>query len=283
MGAGLVAAPSFRDIAGPWSDSHVRFGVIANVQHGSAEDAQDRLREFVEAAHGRELDFVIQMGDFNHDCPSLWRLCRVPRYAVLGDHDMNLGTKADATGSWNIPHRYYSFDVKGLHSVVLDANNIFENGEFVPYENANFYRDPSVISHIDDEQFDWLAKDLETTLKQTVVFVHQPIDEGRSGDSCQNRHRARAVLEEANRRAGWNKVAACFQGHCQEGGYELRRGVCYLRIYERPLFGFVTVEEGRIRIDGSRGRWATVGLQEQGVPGSRCSAPETGSLHLKLR
>lgn len=271
--------------------------MIADVHHGLALDTEERLSEFIEAASSRELDFVVQLGDFNHPVRAargflnIWSDYRGPRHGVLGNHDMDLGTKGHATDMWQIPGRFYSFDEGHLHFVVLDANHIYRDRKFIPYENSNYYLDGKIISHIDDEQFDWFAEDLSRTDKQTVVFVHQPIDEIWRGGSCQNRHRARAVIEEANHRVGWQKVVACFQGHHHEDKHQLLRDVHYLRVnsssynwvggnygrmahYDRSLYSFVTItDSGEIIIEGRDGEWIPPTPAERGVPNAERLTP----------
>ncbi|HXH60965.1 MAG TPA: metallophosphoesterase, partial [Fimbriimonadaceae bacterium] len=175
MGAGVLAFSPVVALADLRIKKPVKFGLITDVHHGLAPDALQRLRVFIDEARTRDLDFVIQVGDFNHPTAEarafldVWSDYRGPRYGVLGNHDMDMGTKEDAIQFWSIPSRYYAFDSGELHCVVLDANNIYENGRYEPYANANFYRSGSVISHIDDEQFDWFAHEVFTTNKQTIV------------------------------------------------------------------------------------------------------------------
>ena len=295
LGTGLLASSAvLGKISAPRT---TRFGMIADVHHGLALDTEQRLSDFIEAASARELDFIVQLGDFNHPVRAargflnIWSDYRGPRYGVLGNHDMDLGTKQDAIDLWQIPGRYYSFDAGHLHFVVLDANHIYQDRRFVPYENSNYYLDGRIISHIDDEQFSWFAKDLQSTDRQTVVFIHQPIDEIWMGGSCQNRHRARAIIEEANRRVGWQKVIACFQGHHHEDKHQELRNVHYFRVnsssynwvggdygrmahYDRSLYSFVTLtEDGQIIVEGRHGEWIPPSPSERGVPNSDRLSP----------
>lgn len=59
-------------------------------------------------------------------------------------------------------NRYYSFDHKGWHFIVLDDIYRGEGGSYIGY--------------IDDKQIDWLKQDLEKTDKKTpvVLSVHIP-------------------------------------------------------------------------------------------------------------
>jgi 3',5'-cyclic AMP phosphodiesterase CpdA len=283
MGAAAVVAPVLP------APELTRFGVIADVHHGLALDTEARLEAFLTACEGRKLDFIVQLGDFNHPVRAArgflnaWMGYRGPRYGVLGNHDMDLGSKEHAVDMWRVPGRYYSFDAGSHHFVVLDANNIYQDRKFAHYADGNYFQAIGVDSFCDDEQLDWLAADLAATVRQTVVFVHQPIDETYHGGTCRNRNRVRAVLEEANRRAGFTKIAAVFQGHHHDDGYEERRGIHYFRVnsasylwvggefgrmahYDRSLFGFVTIGGGEIELEGTSGQWVAPSPAERGVP-----------------
>jgi 3',5'-cyclic AMP phosphodiesterase CpdA len=297
MGAGLVAAP-FTALGDARPPGPTRFGIVADVHHGLALDTEQRLEVFVEEASKRELDFIVQLGDFNHPVRAArgflntWMQYRGPRHGVLGNHDMDMGSKEHAVDLWQVPGRYYSFDAGHFHFVVLDANNIYQDRKFVPYADGNYFQAAGgTDSHCDDEQLDWFASDLHATKSQTVVFVHQPIDETYKGGTCGNRHRVRAVIEEANRRAGFGKVVGCFQGHHHDDGYEERRGVHYFRVnsssylwvggefgrmahYDRSLFGFVTVTDDEIVLEGRDAQWVPPTPSERGVPDAAHFVPK---------
>lgn len=293
----MAAGAAFSPKAGASPAGVTRFGVIADVHHGLAENTERRLEAFIDATAGRELDFIVQLGDFNHPVRAargfldVWSNFRGPRYGVLGNHDMDMGSKQHAIDLWGIPGRFYSFDAGHLHFVVLDANNIYAERKFVPYADGNYFQAaPGTDSHCDDEQLDWLASDLAGTQRQTVVFVHQPIDETYKGGACRNRHRVRAIMEEANRRAGFQKVVACFAGHHHDDGYEERRGVHYFRInsasylwvgeqygrmahYDQSLFAFVTVRDNLITLEGRDAQWVPPTPGERGLPDAEHFVP----------
>lgn len=281
------------------------FGLIADVHHGLASNPEDRLAAFISAASKRDLAFIAQLGDFNHPLKSArsflnaWTDYRGLRYGVLGNHDMDYGFKEDAVEWWQIPHRHYSYDAGHLHFVVLDANNIFDKGNYVPYANSNWYQNFSHISHVDEEQLDWLVSDLRSTRKQVVVFVHQAIDEIDGGGACLNRHRVRAILEDANRRAGFQKVIACFQGHHHTDEAESRHGIHYVRVnsasyhwvgdrfgrtadYAKPLHCFVTVTADDIIIEGVQGSWTPPSPSERKYPGAERLSPHITDRRLVL-
>ena len=97
----------------------------------------------------------------------------MPVYNTVGNHEV-YGWHNDEEGIEEHPefgkgmyesrigNRYYSFDHKGWHFIVLDAIYRSEKGYY--------------IGKIDDEQIDWLKQDLQKLDKETpiVVSAHIP-------------------------------------------------------------------------------------------------------------
>lgn len=68
----------------------------------------------------------------------LFGLIRGPKYHVIGNHDTDGDGRNRPNGAyaftpeetveyWGIQERYYSFDLRGIHFVVLDGNDKAEN------------------------------------------------------------------------------------------------------------------------------------------------------------
>jgi 3',5'-cyclic-AMP phosphodiesterase len=101
--------------------------------------------------------------------------CKIPIKYCIGNHDLWGWDKKSSktTGEekfwgakrpvheFNMPGPYYSFDVKNWHFIILDS----------------FIRDnDSYMAKLDDEQFKWLAGELEKNKnKYTVIVSHAPI------------------------------------------------------------------------------------------------------------
>ncbi|MFT6832829.1 MAG: Icc protein, partial [Planctomycetota bacterium] len=156
----------------------LRFGLIADVHQDVMHDGVERITSFVTAMEGQDVDFVLQLGDFcqpkaaNDAFIEAWRRFDGPRYHVIGNHDMDGGFSRDqVVAYYGMPSRYYSFDVQGLHCIVLDGND--------PGGSSGGY-----ARFIAKDQLDWLVEDLKQNPSPTVVFVHQPLD---SSDGVDNR------------------------------------------------------------------------------------------------
>lgn len=254
----------------------VRFAVIADLHHGLAPDALDRLRTFVEAVTARadELDFVLQLGDFCHagkdpaPCLDLWNTIKAPKLHVLGNHDMDTCTKAEAMRSWGMPARYGSQEFGGWRFITLDLNHIREGDARTDYANANFYIDSSKRTWADLEQLEWLKTQLESA-KPTVVLSHQPLGLWKPGSDipAQQQEVLDILLPDGEPAPG---LATCLCGHNHVDRLEPYRGVpCWcvnsasylwhggMVPYARPLFAFVTLDpSGQMLIEGVEGAWA---------------------------
>lgn len=103
--------------------------------------------------------------------------CSLPVKSAIGNHDIwgwkksrskatgeepNYGKKR-ATEMLRLDERYYSFDQGGWHFIVLDSTQS---------DGGEGYR-----AFLDDEQFDWLRRNLQSTAAGTPVLVlsHIPI------------------------------------------------------------------------------------------------------------
>lgn len=180
------------------------------------------------------VNFLVELGDFKDqntppvESRTLEHLRRIesvfqgfhgPRYHVLGNHDMDSlskkqflenveNTKIDPARS------YYSFDARGLHCVVLDANYKSDGSD---YDHGNFnWTDANVPSH----ELDWLKQDLTACEGHAVVFVHQLLD-GEGSVYVKNALEVRRILQDSG------KVLAVFQGHHHEGAYSHIDGIHY--------------------------------------------------------
>ncbi|NQT36908.1 MAG: metallophosphoesterase [Planctomycetes bacterium] len=201
----------------------VSVGIVADVHQDVIHDAPARMNRFIGQMDRRKPDYVIQLGDFalpheqNQPFLDAWNGFVGPRYHVLGNHDTDHGfTKQQTIRWWSMQGRYYSFDVKGWHFVVLDGNDANPR----PWSGYNRY--------IDTEQLAWLEKDLASTAAPTVIYSHQSIEKTDSGVA--NGEQVRELLEQVNRKAGRTQVFACLSGHHHADYMKVINGIHYLQI-----------------------------------------------------
>jgi calcineurin-like phosphoesterase family protein len=269
------------------------FGIIADIHQDVMHDGEARLEAFIEEMKKQEVDFVLQLGDFcipkkgNRPFMDIWNSFSGPKYHVLGNHDTDGGYSQEQTQDfWEMPEQFYSFDRGGLHMVVLDGNDLHEG------------RAPGYPRYIGPEQQEWLRADLAATSLPTMIFSHQSVQETDGG--IENTAELQAIINEANKTAGHNKVFAALSGHHHidlnvdikgvkyvqinsaayqwiGGDYQAKRYsdelhkaypyLSYVAPYREPLWCTATVHtEGWVEIKGSRTEWISPDPWELGVP-----------------
>jgi hypothetical protein len=246
----------------------VRFGIVTDCHYADANpvgtrfyrESLDKLSECVARMNAEHVSFLIELGDFkDQDTPpvesrtlsylrkieGVFQCFRGPRYHVLGNHDMDSLSKrqflVNVENTGIDPDRsYYSFDVPGLHCVVLDATYRADGSN---YDHGNFdWTDANTPAH----ELDWLRRDLAVSKSPAVVFIHQLLD-GEGPVYVRNAAEVRQVLQESG------KVLAVFQGHHHEGAYGRIEGIHYYTLKgviegqgpENNSYAIVELQQGR--------------------------------------
>lgn len=265
----------------PYHSTHpLTFAVCADIHQDIMHDGALRLQAFVEAAADARVDMAVQLGDFcqpteaNRPFLDIWQALALPRYNVLGNHDMDGGARRQQTVAYmSMPDRYYSFATKGWHFAVLDGND--------PSDPPR----SGYACGMGADQIDWLGADLRATDLPVVIFIHQAMDRGDLDSAAE----VLTLLDEINRDAGWQQVVAVFSGHhhldyatCLNGIWhiqvnsmsnywmggdflQVRYGeridatfpyIKYTAPYKDPLFALVRLEPGAtIHIEGVDSEW----------------------------
>ena len=221
---------------------NLRFGIVTDCHYADTEmrdkryyrESTDKLSECVDLMNDQKVDFLIELGDFkDQDEPSVeektisylqaiekvFQKFNGPTYHVLGNHDMDSLSKEqfmENITNTNIKSKstYYSFDCRGIHCIVLDAN-FLEDG--TPYDHGNFTWQTTYISKA---ELDWLEQDLAKTKLPAITFSHQQLG-GKDNISVQNAKEVRNILQNSG------KVLASFDGHMHTGGYSNIEGIHY--------------------------------------------------------
>ncbi|MBX2875213.1 MAG: metallophosphoesterase [Saprospiraceae bacterium] len=275
------------------------FGIVADVHHGMIPDTQARLESFIAAAQNRKVDFILQLGDFCHpeekSKPFLqtWNSFAGPKYHVLGNHDMDLGSKAQIMDLWEMESNYYAFVEKGIRFIVLDANFLYQDGEFIPYDHGNFYVDSTLRTFIDEEQIEWFEGEMAASDLPVIVISHQSLWHYQSG--VKNRLNLQGIMEKHA-----DKVICCFNGHNHIDFHHVQNGIHYLEVnsmsyqwigeqyktnrypsellkdykwlahvapYQDPLYAFVEIDtKGLLAMTGKKSEWMSPSPREAGVP-----------------
>ncbi len=276
--AGLAALPlscayDTRPSAGRGT---VRFGIVTDCHYANTDTAGTRfyresfnkLIECVKLMNAEKVDFLIELGDFKDqgrppdEDKTLVYLRTIekvlqdfdgPTYHVLGNHDMDSISKeqflsiVENTGIAS-GRSYYSFDVKGLHCIVLDANFKTDGTD---YDHGDFnWTDANIAP----AELEWLEQDLVTASGPAIVFIHQLLD-GTGDVYVKNASDVRMVLEK------YGKVPIVFQGHHHTGSYKNINGIHYYTLKamvegagpENSSYAIVEVEpDNSITVTGYR-------------------------------
>lgn len=283
----------------------ITFGIVADVHKDLIPDADKRLETFINQAQKRNVDFIIQMGDFcfaetkNKGFMNIWESFKGPKHHILGNHDMDKNTKEEMLDFWNMPKTYYSYDFEDFHFVVLDANFLFQDGKYIDYKHANFYVDSKIRTYIDEEQIEWFKADLKATKLPTIVLSHQSL-----WHSVKNRSVIQKIIESEN-----EKVICCLSGHSHIDFHYQKNMINYIGInsmsyqwsdkytttdrfpkelykeygnlhhiaaYKDPLYAFATIDpKGNFEIEGVKSEWMPPSPYDLGMPLNTDGAPNS--------
>jgi hypothetical protein len=252
----------------------VRLAAITDLHHGLAPDAEVRFDAFAaEVKRRKHLDFVLQMGDFCHPgdasqpITKKWRDLDHPQFNVLGNHDMDRGTKGRIMEQWGMKEPFGSYDLGSFRLVIIDLNFFKKNGELVPYADGNYFTDNATHNWADPDQLKWLARELRSGAKPTVLISHQPLGMGEPGKPLPaEQQQIFDVISSARKSNPQGAVCACLCGHLHIDRLENVSGIPCLCLnsasyfwsqgmhpYRDPLFSFLELDpSGYLRIEGRK-------------------------------
>lgn len=253
-----------------------RFGIVTDIHYADSPNGKEgqhyreslvKMAECVERMNDEKVDFLIELGDFKDisrpvseketlnylkAIENVFRKFRGPRYHVLGNHDMDCISKVQFLGiaknsGISAKRSYYSFNRKGIHFVVLDANYLADG---TGYSRGNFHwTDPNIPK----AELDWLEKDLSSSGYPCILFIHQLLD-GEGDVYVKNAAGVRTILENSG------KTMAVFQGHAHNGGYHEIAGIHYYTLKamvmgsgsENNAYAIVDVYDDCLSVTGYR-------------------------------
>ncbi len=248
-------------------NNSVTAGIITDLHFGNlAPDGIQRLEVFARAATEQKPDYIIQLGDFCHPEKAAeklmksWDAMPYPKHHVLGNHDMDKGTKEDIQKLWGMQKRYYDFDVNGWKFIVIDMNNLKKGDQYVPYANANFYVNSSMRSWPDPEQLKWLDQTLGKTDLPVIIYTHQPFDQPEKPQHS-------AILNVIKKHQTTDKhpkVKAVICGHQHQDWHRQVHGTHHICInsasylwhagkpwpYTDSLYTFLEIRNGKLHLSG---------------------------------
>ena len=221
-------------------------------RHMSLEKVKKAISEHIEGC-----DFVVNFGDTADLFPegksqiSLWKEtaevlknCGKKYYCLIGNHDTSTDKNTWAE-IMNMPSRYYSFERDGYKIIVLDPNQNDEKNPF-PEEEIKW-----AYCYIDDEQFEWMKKEIDTASGDVIVFTHELLILGERDNDDDHVIRKREKIIDFIEKSG--KVKAVFAGHYHYGDRTFHNGIHYITFRSICLNDdyahyVVTVDENGINV-----------------------------------
>jgi predicted phosphodiesterase len=213
----------------------LRIGLVTDLHHADkpsngTRHYRETLAKLTEAGEQFARDkpaFLVELGDLIDAADSveteLGYLRRVnrefamiakDRHYVLGNHCVDMLTKAEFLGGVEREQSFYSFDRGGFHFIVLDAC-YRSDGQDYGRKNSKWND-----ANIPATEVEWLRGDLQKTDRKTIVFVHQRLDVS-TDHGVKNCAEVRKVLEDSRR------VLAVLQGHSHQNDHKEIAGIHY--------------------------------------------------------
>jgi 3',5'-cyclic AMP phosphodiesterase CpdA len=272
IGSGLWLGVNRFSFANQLSES-VEIGMVTDVHYSSQEQglgidtkgAKERLENFILEMNRWKPDFIVELGDFinarmidlsekgsKSDLTAIEEVYRGfigSRYYVLGNHDLYCLSKSQFRDLTGMDHYYKSFEASGYHFLTLDPQYDPSDGED---QNHDF---GYMAGYIPPEEKDWLKKDLNSTEKPTLVFIHQRLDV-QNNRNVKNAPEVRRIFDQSG------KVVAVFQGHVHKNIRKKIKGSYYITleaitdVNSKSAWAKVKLDQkrGRIIIDGFHGQ-----------------------------
>jgi alkaline phosphatase len=265
----LLAAGATRLPAAQGQLRRVRIGLVTDLHYADKpakinryyRDTPAKLTEAVKQFAVDKPDFVVELGDLidaaekvETELGYLDTISKVfdgfagPKHYVLGNHCVDMLTKDEFLGGLGRKESFYSFDVGGLHFVVLDA---CFRADAKPYgRKSSAWNDANIPA----DELDWLAADLMAAARPTIVFAHQRLDKGGA-------HAVKNAAEVRKRLEASGNVLAVFQGHSHKNDHQEIAGIHYttlLAMVEGPspeTSGYSLLDvlaDGTLRLTGFR-------------------------------
>ncbi|HYQ56519.1 MAG TPA: metallophosphoesterase [Draconibacterium sp.] len=247
------------------------FVFMTDVHISTEHRSTEGFKQAIDTINSLNPDFVLSGGDNINDAlalsyeasDSVYKLfvntaknLKSPFYSTMGNHEVfglyeasGVSPSHEEYGKQlyqnRIAKRYYSFDHKNWHFVVLDGIGLTEDRHY--------------YGHVDEEQLEWLKADLEKAGKKPIaVSIHMPLfsigsqimqrpTAGMAETSIvTNANQVREILEQYN-----TKVV--FQGHLHfledieyNGIHYITGGAVCSQWWQGKRFG---LEEGFLKVD----------------------------------
>lgn len=309
----------------------ITFAALTDLHLDIMHDGMRRMFSFLRAAQNADVDFIIQLGDFSYPKDTSICLCDPskmpinlqlaqtaptpvdkdavlelfnsfpkPKYHLLGNHECDFCSKADALEMYGMDGSYYSFRKKGWHFIVLDGNYYRnEHGEIVDYHFGKYF-ETTDLPYIAPAQLEWLRNELSVGTEPVILFSHQPLYPCPRG--LRNADALQEIIQES--RAAGREILMCINGHIHMDILHKEKGILYYTLnsisnywagekyathrysdriekkypnlqyvvpYQKPIYAIITLDQDGVTVQGVQGRFIppnakAVGIVEKVTP-----------------
>ncbi|WP_432663975.1 metallophosphoesterase [Wukongibacter baidiensis] len=197
--------------------TEIKFAVFTDLHYDHIPDGYDRIKNFVSKVKGKEVDFIVNLGDFckpiydNIKVLELLRSVDKPCYHVIGNHDSDSYPKKQALKFLGLEKSYYSFIYGQVKFIVLDTCFIEQNGHFSSYNKKNYAHTKGNYPVLPKEQLNWLRMELNDDYSNYVILSHHSLENDFMKRGVHNRLEIQTLINKAN--DSGKRVALCINGH----------------------------------------------------------------------
>lgn len=280
----------------------VKFAVFTDLHYDHIHDADRRVSEFVNGIKGKNLDFIIGLGDIcypieeNKFILDELRKVGVPCYFTIGNHDSDAFSRDITVDFLGMPNNYYSFTRGKVKFIVLDSCYIRKENTFEPYYKRNYNKTLDDYPYLPTDELEWLLKELNDTCEYYILFSHHSLANEFVKRGIANRNEARSILE--NKNVNKKRVLLCMNGHDHGDAVREINGIYYytlnsmsyiwhgmketynysqeihkkypyikdMILYQEGMHAIVTVsDDGHIRIEGMKGHYQNISPDDIGI------------------
>ncbi len=299
----------------------IKFAIFTDLHYDFIPDGQERLNTFLHEIKDKDLDFIMNLGDFCLPIPENKHVLNhleslsMPCYHVLGNHDSDTFEKPQILDFLNLQNSYYAFTYNDTKFIVLDACFTEVNGVYTAYNRKNYKATNGKYPIIPPDQLEWLKHELNDTYSNYILFSHHSLENEFANRGIYNRLEIQKILTDVTEQG---KKVSCFNGHDHAGSNITINKVNYIGIngmsyiwfgdlctlkpysremyqqypllneivlYDESLFAVVTIDtSGEIHLEGRTGGYKTISPTDLGLSdhwNGRKLSSVISSLHIK--
>lgn len=206
----------------------LKFLVFSDLHYDDVTDGDRRIDDLLASAQGKELDFIVSLGDLckptnqNRKLVEKFSSPGVPFYCVVGNHETDHYTTNEIINFYSLDKPYYSVVYGEYKLIFMNTCYLKENGEEKPYYRKNFKCIPCIHPVVPLDELQWLQAELSDGMKYIILSHH----------SFANDFANRGVANRADVRVLFKgkSVLLCLNGHDHGDSFSRIDDVSYMTV-----------------------------------------------------